>query len=157
MQRLRTHPGGDSDNIPAFPKIDRAKKPSKNWLTREEQLRVIKELPEKSRLPLLFIAYHGKRINEALSLKWEDIDLKRRVFRVYESKISNEKWLPFHDAFVKALPIAGTINKTGKLFDLNFQLLNRHLKIACQKAGVQEVTTHEFGITLSSVRDWQKD
>jgi integrase len=137
---------GILDYVPAFPRMEKAEKAVKHWLTREEQLKVIGELPERLKLLFLFLAYHGKRINEALSLKWENIDFKRKVFRIYESKVKNEQWLPLHDAFFKALPVVGTINKTGKIFDIPWTVtLNRQLKEACKRAGVQKVTTHEFG------------
>ena len=137
---------GFIDYIPAFPKTERPNRPAKHWLTREEQLKVINELPERFKLLFLFLAYHGKRINEALSLRWEDIDFKQKVFRVYESKIKNQQWLPLHENFLKALPIVGAINKTGSVFEIPYTVtLNRQLKEACKRVGVQKVTTHEFG------------
>lgn len=137
---------GIIDYVPAFPRTEKAEKHVKHWLTREEQLKVINELPERFRLLFLFLAYHGKRINEALSLKWENIDFKRKAFQIYESKVKNEQWLPMHEQFLNALPVAGTINKTGRVFNIPWTVtINRQLTEACKKAGVQRVTTHEFG------------
>jgi integrase/recombinase XerD len=97
-------------------------------------------------LLFLFLACHGKRISEALSLKWENIDFKNKSFRIYESKVKKETRLPLHEDFFKSLPIAGAINKTGQVFPFcSNNYLNEVLKTACEKAGVKKVTTHEFG------------
>jgi len=132
--------------VPAFPKRKKARKPSKNFITWNEQMAVIKAMPEHYQLTFLFLACHGKRLNEALSLRWEDIDFKRKGFKVFESKIEEENLLPMHDVFFDALPVAGVINKTGFVFpQFTHICFNRTLRIACEKAGVKKVTTHEFG------------
>jgi len=133
------------DFIPAFPRRETEEKPAKTSLTWEEQMVVIKNLPKGYQLLFLFLACHGKRVSEVLSLQWEDIDFKKKAVRVYESKIKNEDWLPLHEEFLKAFPFVGAINKTGLVFEYhrNFNL-NQVLKEACRKAGVKEVTTHEF-------------
>lgn len=157
MKTLRNQKGNNStlseayqegliDFVPAFPRKDKAEKPVKTWLSWNEQMMVINELPERFRLLFLFLACHGKRVGEALSLKWEDVDFKQKAFRVYESKVKTEQWLPLHEVFLDALPVKGAINKTGNIFDHEFHwTLNRHLMIACKKIGVRKVTTHEFG------------
>lgn len=137
---------GFINTIPAFPKKDTPEKPVKNWLTWEEQKMVIVCLPNNYRLLFLFLACHGKRISEALSLRWEDIDFKDKSFKIYESKVKTESRLPMHDEFYNSLPFAGAINKTGLVFEYHRNVvLNRILKDACRKAGVKKVTTHEFG------------
>jgi len=71
---------------------------------------------------------------------------KTKSFRIYESKVKKASRLPLHEDFVNALPFAGAINKTGPVFPVcSDDYLNRVLKTACEKAEVQEVTTHEFG------------
>lgn len=132
--------------VPAFPRKEKEEKPAKNWLTWEEQQAVIGELPARFKLLFLFIGCHGKRIGEGLSLKWEDIDLKKKLYRVYESKIRTEQWLPLHEAFIKAFPISGAIGKKGFIFEQVWTTtLNRALRRACKKANVQIVSTHQFG------------
>jgi len=133
------------DVIPAFPRRDKKEKSAKNWLTREEQMAAIKEMPDRFKLIFLFLAYHGKRISESLSLKWENVDWKKKACKLYQSKILTEQWLPFHEDFFKELPIAGAINKTGNVFQqYSGDHLNHTLKEACAKAGIKAVTTHEF-------------
>lgn len=132
--------------IPAFPRKDKARKPTKQWLTREEQKAVIKAIPQKYQPIFIFLACHGKRVSEALSLRWEDIDFKKKIFKIYESKVKEETLLPLHQDFLDALPVSGTINKTGKIFsDCYYETLQRTLKRACKKADVKIVSTHEFG------------
>ncbi|HAX99324.1 MAG TPA: hypothetical protein DCY12_10675 [Candidatus Atribacteria bacterium] len=130
--------------LPAFPRKDKPEKPVKNWLTWEDQLKIIEETPKQLKPIFLFLACHGKRISEALSLKYENIDFKRRTCRLYQSKILREQELPLHDEFLKILPIA--IHKTGYVFQqYTIQYLNQALKETCIKAGFKPVTTHEFG------------
>jgi hypothetical protein len=62
------------------------------------------------------LSYNGKRISESLSVKFEDIDFKQKAFRLYQSKVKTEQWLPLHKFFLHELPIAGAINKTGNIF-----------------------------------------
>jgi len=132
--------------VPAFPRKEKTEKPAKNWLSWDEQKAVLDALPNRFKLLFLFIGCHGKRIGEGLSLKWEDIDLKKKLYRVYEAKVKTEQWLPLHEAFIKAFPVVGAIKKTGFIFDrMWITTLNRCLKRACKKAGVQVVSTHEFG------------
>ena len=134
------------DFIPAFPRKEKAEKPVKTWLSWDEQMAVIEAVPKKYQLLFLFLACHGKRISEALSLKWEDIDFKQKAVRVYEHKVKTEQWLPLHEDFLKALPFAGAINKSGLIFySYTNATLNSVLLKACQKIGVKKVTTHEFG------------
>lgn len=134
------------DFIPPMPKRDRAIKPVKNWLTWEDQMAVIRVLPERYKLIFLFLACHGKRIKETLSLRWENIDFKQKAFRLYQSKILTEQWLPIHEDFLKALPVIGAINKTGNVFHQHTRsYLNHILKKACKKAKIKPVSTHEFG------------
>ena len=108
------------DFILAFPRKEKPDKPAKTWLSWNEQMEVIDALPERFRLLFLFLACHGKRVGEALSLKWEDIDFKQKAFRVYESKVKTEQWLPLHEVFLEALPVKGAINKTGNILTMSF-------------------------------------
>lgn len=134
------------DFIPAFPRKDTAEKVAKNWLSWDEQMMIIDAVPDSFRLIFLFLAGHGKRISEVLSLRWENIDFKQKTCKLYQSKISAEQWLPLHESFLKELPISGAINKTGKVFpEYSPDYLNKVLKKACIKLGIKTVTTHEFG------------
>jgi integrase len=134
------------DYIPAFPRKDTPEKPAKFWLTWTEQMAIIDVLPERFKLLFLFLACHGKRVGEALSLKWEDIDFRQKAVRIYESKVKTEQWLALHEEFLTALPFAGAIGKTGLIFEQHSNVtLNRVLMEACKKAGVKKVTTHEMG------------
>ena len=79
-------------------------------------------------------------------MRWEDIDLKKKIFRIYESKVKTEQWLPLHEAFIRAFPIAGAIKKSGLIFvQVYISTLNRNLRYACKKAGIKRVSTHEYG------------
>lgn len=134
------------DFVPAFPRKEKPEKPNKTWLNPEEQSSVISALPKKYQLLFLFLACHGKRISEALSLRWEDIDFKTKSFKIYESKVKIESRLPIHEDFYNALPFAGAINKTGLVFEYHRNsVFNVLLSEACLKARVKKVTTHEFG------------
>ena len=134
------------DAIPAFPVKAQAVTREKHWLTREDQEKVLEALPPQYRLIFRFMAYHGKRVSEALSLRWEDLDLQHKAIRVYERKVKQERLMPLHSSFIASLPVAGTINKTGHVFyQWAHRTLNNVLAAACHKAGVKRVTTHEYG------------
>lgn len=133
-------------SVPTFPKKEKEETYTKNFLTPEEQREVINALPKNYQLLFTFLACHGKRVSEALSLQWENMDLKQKIFRIYEAKVKTEQRLPIHEKFLKALPVAGAINKKGLVFhQWTNSTLNLNLSRACKKAGIKEVTTHEFG------------
>jgi integrase/recombinase XerD len=52
---------------------------------------------------LLFLAFTGCRVSEAVKLKWEDINFKDSVARIWKSKGQRSRWVPLKDEVLQLL------------------------------------------------------
>lgn len=70
--------------IPPFPKKNEydLKKPDFNWVSEEDQLKLINTIPEDDRPIFLFLKYHYRRPAEACALQWGDYDEINEVFTI---------------------------------------------------------------------------
>ena len=59
------------------------------WLKPEQAKTLIAELPEHQKHPMIFALSTGLRAGNVLNLKWEQIDLKRRVCWFYADQTKN--------------------------------------------------------------------
>jgi integrase len=133
---------GYIEKIPPFPKRKTAIRREKKWLSWDEQMRVISCIPKKYKLLFLFMACHGVRPSEALRLRWEDIDYKRKVVTIKHTKTKKENTIPLHSEFLKAISV---FKLSGNLFpQLTRRALLDILYKAFEKAGVKKVTLYEF-------------
>lgn len=86
------------------------------WLTRDEWAALYAALPEHLKAPALFSIATGLRQSNAISITWEQIDLKRRVAWVDASDAKADKAIsvPLSDDAVAALNIAKGEKKNPK-------------------------------------------
>lgn len=90
-------------------------------------LREIKDGFEKKKIPYkyyslaFFLAYTGARISEALSLTWDDIDLKNQTCLLPQLKKKRKikREIPLHPKLCSILNMS--TNKNGKVFDMTRQ------------------------------------
>jgi integrase len=102
--------------------------------------------------PIVELAMHtGMRRSELLSLRWPDIDLRRRTISLAQTKNNERRVIPVNDtvaAILKALP---RHLDTDALFpELNGPMLTRAFWRACHKAGVSNLRLHDLRHTFAS-------
>jgi integrase len=71
----------DISTLPDFPKVPK-REPQTRWITREEQEAILAHCPEPYRTLFLFCMKQGCRLGEARALKWNQVDLKRKVVTI---------------------------------------------------------------------------
>ncbi len=72
-------------------------------------------LPTHLRPLVTFLYFCGVRVGEALQIEWTQVDLDRRITRLYETKNDEPRMVPLPSVLVNALPETST--KVGKVFD----------------------------------------
>lgn len=102
----------------------------------------------KHRLVLMFLYYTGIRLDEAINLKWEDIDFKRNIIHLKTAKGEKERVIFLHDKlknFIEYFNIKKEgfvfLSNMGKKYDgRTIQMIVRH---AAARAGIgKKITPH---------------
>jgi integrase len=102
--------------------------------------------------PIVELAIHtGMRRSELLSLRWSDIDFRRRTIALTHTK-NNERWvLPMNDTVAAVLKALPRHLDTDLLFpDLNGPMVTRASTRACQRAGLADLRPHDLRHTFTS-------
>ena len=130
-------------------------RPRIRFLSRDEYRRLLALLVLISG-PLIEMAVEtGMRLEELLSLKWEQVDLDRREVRLTVTKSSQPRVIPLSDravATVVASPcIAGspyvfTNPQTGH----RYRNLRHSFRKACSHAGISDFRWHDLRHTFAS-------
>lgn len=73
--------------------------------TADEFLKVLRQVSEKHRLPVVLLEQTGMRVSEAASLRWDDVDADGRRLRVAaaNSKTGKARWVEVPDWVIEAL------------------------------------------------------
>src|SRR5688572_2528808 len=123
-----------------LPTIDRTAIPPENWI-----MAVLPHLSPKLRALMLLINLHGLRISEALRRTPADVDPRRWTLTLPDTKGGVPAMIKLSDPVIEALKeydwragnwLFGTCLRWN---------VNRDLKKACDKAGVQRYGTHRIG------------
>ena len=71
-------------SIPPFPKRSKydLKEPDFKWLSENDQMAVIQDIPMEEQPVILFLKYHYRRPSEACALKWKDWDEVNQAFTI---------------------------------------------------------------------------
>ncbi len=99
--------------------------------------------------------FTGARIGETLTAKWEDIDVKRAVWRLPQTKADREHLLPLPGPVLQAVRrlkrfhgnphVFPSHGKTGHLIDLT-----RAWERLCNRAKIEDLRIHDVRRTLGS-------
>jgi integrase len=73
------------------------------FLTAEEEARLLAAIPGQWRTTVVFALHTGLRFSEQMLLTWEDIDAKRRILTVRESKAGEARHVPLNQIAVSTL------------------------------------------------------
>src|SRR5262249_20591846 len=65
---------------------------------------------------LLWICAHGTRITQTLEISWDNVDLQRRVFRIYNKKGQRWEEYPLAEDVTERLETVPPQERVGRLF-----------------------------------------
>ncbi len=97
----------------------------------------------------------GLRTGEIFSLRWSHVDLQRGILAVFASKTQTIREIPINSAARKVLE-AWKLNQKNEILFYNPQTgkpfvdLKAGFALACEKAGIEEVTWHTLRHTFAS-------
>jgi integrase len=145
----------DGPNPVATVKFTKEPRQRLRFLEPEEEARLLAVAPEPLRTIILVGIYCGLRLkSEALTLKWQDIDLGRRTLTVLAAfaKTGNTRSVPLHSLVVAALE---RLPRRGeRVFTRHdgrpYRTLYKGFTSACRKAGLVDVTPHTLRHTFAS-------
>lgn len=144
------------------PKFDRPKQSKGRWCwaTGEEVAALVAAASPHMRSLILFLAFTGARVSEALYLDWSNVDLQQRWVIFRDTKNGEDRGVPLHEEAFLAL--ANLARREGRVF-----LTQRGLPYAektkrgggqtktawqatCRRAGVQDLHMHDLRHTFST-------
>jgi len=124
------------------------------YLEKEEIERLLDCCAEHLR-PIVLVALHtGMRKSELLGLKWHDIDIKRGVIHLLNTKNSEKREVPMNEIAQRA--VIGVLknpesqyvfcNNAGKAYGS----VKKSFSTACEKAGIINFRFHDLRHTFAS-------
>ena len=130
--------------------------PRTRFLSRDEYRRLLSCCGPRLR-PLVEMAVEtGMRLEELLSLRWEQLDLERREVRLVLTKSNRPRVVPLSDRGVAVLAARGGplgscphvfINETTRD---RYRTIRRAFRTACRRAGLENVRFHDLRHTFAS-------
>ena len=98
----------------------------------------------------------GMRLEELLSLKWDQVDLGRKEVRLVVTKSKQPRVVPLSPRAVAILVAAGRNAQDKQYVFTNpttgsrFKTIKRAFRTACKRAGVQDIRFHDLRHTFAS-------
>lgn len=128
------------------------------WLSCEEERALLENCPEWLREIIIFDLNTGLRRNELLSLKWDKVDLFRKVIIIQETKNGKPRTIPLTKSALDILiEKSKVINlKTALVFcnadggKICRSKLRRHFVEAVNRAGIKDFKFHDLRHTLAT-------
>ncbi len=149
------HRQEEIDRVPAFPRL-KVSNVRQGTYTGEEVARLMAELPAHYR-PLIRYAYlTGRRSQEIRSLRWDDVDLGRRVITVRQSttKSGEPDTIPLEgELFTLLLDLWEVRTRCPWVFHHNGQPIGKFqatFKRAAERAGLPDRIFHDFRRTVAT-------
>lgn len=131
------------------------------WLESPEAItRLLAELPNKWRTLVAFLVGTGCRLEEALRLKWDDVDLEHRLVTLRKTKAGKPRRVPIFDSVLVVLKEM-KLQRAGSPYLWPGKTPNKHLtqpsirkpfKQAVERAGLsKELRLHDLRHTFASL------
>lgn len=122
------------------------------WLTIEEEQNLLSKATNPAWLkPLLIVALHtGMRKGEILELKWQDVDLVRKLIRIIKSKNGEKRTIPLSNTAFNALKGIKVRDISGRVFPISDRSLRAAFKMTLAKAGIENFRIHDMRHTFAT-------
>lgn len=122
------------------------------WLTPEEEKKLLDCATNPSWLRnLLMVALHtGMRRGEILNLKWQDVDLTRRLLTVQRSKNGEKRSIPMSKTLYNKLSEIKIRDISGRVFPIAVRSLRAAYDKTLDKAGIKEFHFHDLRHTFAT-------
>jgi integrase len=102
--------------------------------------------------PIVTIAIHtGMRRSEMLTLRWGDVDLRRRTITLSQTKNNERRVIPINATVAAMLKAWPRVVGADRLFPgVNGPMVTRAFERACRKADVANLRLHDLRHTFAS-------
>ncbi|QSB12311.1 tyrosine-type recombinase/integrase [Lysinibacillus fusiformis] len=144
--------------------VDRVREKSKEraYLNVEEIQKILAAITHTTiKYVVILMSNTGLRVSEATNLRLSDVDFDNKVLHVIGGKGNKDRDVPLNDALIEQLktykdkhrPTTNSLNffATSKTGGISQQYVNRELKEAAKKAGIEkEVTSHVLRHSFAS-------
>jgi integrase len=110
-----------------------------------EEARLLEALAPQYRRVVAFALATAMRRGEVLGLRWEHVDLKKRVALLPMTKNGTARRVPLSTQAMAVLQEAGQVRRLGGLvFPVNPQSLAHAWQAACQRTGIDDLHFHDL-------------
>ena len=139
-----TNPGKKASNL--FKSRERT-------LSSEEQDKLLKQLPKEMQHIVLLAVETGMRRGEITSLTRANIDLKRKIVKLEETKNGSSREVPLSAAAMETLKEvlnSQVADVTGKLWRIGPDRVSQVFAAAAKAAGLEDIRFHDLRHTAAT-------
>jgi integrase len=138
-------------------KLKNYDRPKERWISDEEEKKILANAPLWLRDIIVFLLNTAMRSNEALSLRWPEVDLANRVCHVLKPKNHERRTVPLNGTVVDLLRQKIIVREnSGYVFQsaagtmMDKHNLLKSFKKACTKAGLTGIRVHDLRHTSAT-------
>ena len=138
-------------------KIEKPNNKIERWLSEQEEISLLKASLPWLREIIIFALHSGMRQNEILSLKWTQVDLKRRTVTLLVTKNKEKRTIPLNKTLIDLLQSIGKIRSiSGYVFvsqvgtRIDASNLRRTFELAKKVAGIEDFRFHDLRHTFAT-------
>ena len=130
--------------------------PRTRFLTSDEYRRLLKASGQHLRPIIEAAVATGMRLEELLSLKWEQVNLERREIRLVVTKSNRPRVVPLFDRAVAVIAAAARCPQTSSYVFTNpasgsrYKTIKRAFRSACKRAEIEDIRFHDMRHTFAS-------
>lgn len=138
--------------------MEKEGRPRDRWLTREEEVELLRKCPGWLQEIVVFALNTGMRQGEILSLTWHDVDLKRGIAILYETKNGEIRSLPLNRTVLRLMKEKGKVRHlsvdnvflSSSCTPLDAGNLRRAFMGALEKAKIRNFCFHDLRHTFAT-------
>jgi len=128
------------------------------WLTYDEELRLLNKSPDWMRDLIIFALNTGMRLSEILTLKWDQVDLNRKILIILNSKNGEKRGIPLNEVISEKLRVKSKIRsiKTNFVFynrdhrQFNKIVVSHKFAKIVKRAGIENFRFHDLRHTFAT-------
>ena len=122
------------------------------WLTMEEENLLLEKATNPIWLRSLFmVALHtGMRRGEILDLRWQNVDLLKRLIRIVKSKNGEKRGIPMSNTLVNLFKGMNVRDISGRVFPISGSSLRQAFDKVIEKAKLEDFHFHDLRHTFAT-------